>query len=72
MKAPSQDNVSLFALRNILVAMLKEDEAPCSAEMHLAMAVAALQQHVDCSKLDAELAEQLKHCMTMVTGKHYD
>lgn len=72
MRTPTTENISLYALRNILVSMLKADEAPCSAEMHLAMAVVALQQQADCSTLDDELTEQLKHCMSMVTGKHYD
>lgn len=72
MKTPSLENISLYALQNVLVSMLKADEAPCSAEMHLAIAVVALQQHADCSKLDSELTEQLKHCMSMVTGKQYD
>jgi len=72
MTAPKFNSAAQLALQNILVSMLKADEAPCSAEMHLAQAVVILQQFVDCSNLDAELAEQVKYCMTIVTGKQYE
>lgn len=66
MTPPKFDVAAKAVLQDILVAMLKtEEDAPSSAESHLARAAFVLQQFVDCAGLDNDLQEQLKYCMSI-------
>lgn len=49
-------------LSQLVVAMLKIDDAPMSAEMHLATAIVLLADHVDTTEWDPEYREAINYC----------
>lgn len=70
MTSPKPTIICKSAIQHILSAMLKQDNSPCSAEMHLAQAVMILNQIAEIDSLkDAEMMEQLLHCRNLILGK---
>ena len=69
---PDAENTARHALHHVLAGMMKSYDEPMAAETHLARAVVILQQDADLSKFDSKMIEQIKRCMTMVTGKKYE
>lgn len=51
-----------LVLSNLITAMLKKDDAPMSAEMHLATAIALLAEQVDSEDWDPEYQEVISYC----------
>lgn len=52
-----------LVLSNLITAMLKIDDAPMSAEMHLATAIVLLADHVDTTDWDPEYREAINYCL---------
>ena len=50
-------------MSQLVAAMLKKDDAPMSAEMHLATAIALLSDHVDTTYWDSEYREVIDYCL---------
>ena len=50
-------------MSQLVVAMLKKDDAPMSAEMHLATAIALLADHVDTTEWDLKYREVIDYCL---------
>jgi hypothetical protein len=71
-KAPTPQSVAEYAIKHILIAMLKQrDDAPASAETHLCQAVMALNQIANVDGFeDPELTEELHLCRDIMLGRY--
>ena len=71
MKSPTPQSVTEYAIKHILIAMLKQrDDAPASAEAHLCQAVMALNQIAQVNSFeDPELTEELHLCRDITLGR---
>lgn len=73
MSATTSIEIVVQAIGNILNAMIKlANDAPCSADTHLAQAVALLNQlaHIETYD-DPEMADTLEYCRMVVLGPTY-
>ena len=55
-----------LVLSNLVSAMLKKDDAPMSAEMHLATAIAMLADEVDTTTWDRDYREMIQSCQQLL------
>lgn len=71
MTTPTPKSVTEYAIKHILIAMLKQrDDAPVSAETHLCQAVMALNQIAQVDGFeDPELTEELHLCRDVMLGR---
>lgn len=70
MISPTPTAVAYQAMKDILDAMIKLEDSPCSAEMHLARAVVVLNQFAEVTCFhDTDLTDKLSHCHKLVLGR---
>lgn len=71
MKNLTPEAAAEYAIRHILIAMLKQrDDAPVSAETHLCQAVMVLNQIAKVTEFeDPELTEELHLCRDVMLGR---
>ena len=71
MKNPSPQAVTEYAIKHILIAMLKQrDDAPASAETHLCQAIMVLNQIAQVDSFeDPELTAELHLCRDIMVGR---
>ena len=71
MKTPSPQLIAKHAITDILCAMLKQDDAPMSAEAHLSQAVLILNQLACLDEIDDRiLNEKLNYCRQLALKKY--